>query len=520
MSPSRDTKNEIESSISIQELDNRQLKEELKQLRINLNIDPRSLNGIYDRRELEKLLISYRLRYKQMIENEKRVQDRRRAEEARIIQREVKILDQIKSYQEIVNELRYYKVDFDPLDDRKNLITTLALARLGLLENENEQLDASASSSSTTATSASSSTSWNPFGSGGGGSSNYNNNNNTRSTGSSAPLEPPSKMKIPNLKLPKVKLDFPGSVLSQLANVTSLFEVDREVEKLKKRHRDIAREKKTIADIDSEYYTEVDFGTDTNHKPSTSSSSIEIESVSDINVSDEEEGILSDINTDIVDSSSDNDSMFKWKTSSSSNDSDSDSDSSSTTVDLTISSSSSEPRRRPPGKKLRPVHSSQSSPASPSSYTTSARKRTRLEREEIASVDSIKFASELIMKSFLGPVLLAAQSVLKPYLPRVLSWEGPQRAVQFLRVTILSVIMRLAVWATGDKHTASLLLFSTTVLCVVARKGIIWFVLSFLMVRTVRLALFSGGIDWLINSDASDKEKDKDKDSDKDRLVT
>lgn len=506
-SSSSSSSGEITSEIeSIRCLDNRQLKSELKQLVVNLNGDVRSLNGIYDRIELEKLLIVYRLRYKQILENEKKIHDRRRAEEARSIQKEVKILDKIKSYQDIVNELRYYKIEFDPLDNRKNLITTLALARLGLLDNDdnddkdNDHIDdignsdnsdnskentsnssipssSSAASGSTwsTISSKTSKSSWNPFRD----SSSDKANTSNKSSKNGATTNSRTDSSIPRPKIPEVKRDFPGSVLSQLANVSSLFEVDREVEKLKRNRQKLAQEKRITESIDSEY-AEIEFGSNSEVEDNS-----EVESDSDsesdqLVVNDENENAIvskSDI-TDIIKSEN---IPFKWTTNTSPN-------------------PVTPPSRPLSSKKLRPIRQPQPPPPS----ITRPRKTTRIEREEIASVDSVKLASELIMKSFLGPVVLATQAVLKPYLPRVWSWEGPRRVIQLFRATVLSVIMRLAVWATGDKQTASLLLFSTTTLCVVARKGIIWFVLSFLMVRTVRLALFSGGINWLSSVDDND----------------
>ena len=69
--------------------------------------------------------------------------------------------------------------------------------------------------------------------------------------------------------------------------------------------------------------------------------------------------------------------------------------------------------------------------------------------------------------------------------------SGALAALLYVEKVVMSLVIKLAVWATGDVRLSSALLFLTTTACIVLKKGPMWFILSFMVIRTCRLAIFS-----------------------------
>ena len=87
--------------------------------------------------------------------------------------------------------------------------------------------------------------------------------------------------------------------------------------------------------------------------------------------------------------------------------------------------------------------------------------------------------------------------------------EGIASSLLSLERWTVSLLRQLAHWATGSEQWSSVALFLTTAACILGKKGPMWFILTFFVVRTLRLAIFSVSHS-VINTADSDNGNDKD----------
>jgi hypothetical protein len=337
---------------SIKMLSNKELKDEIK--RYNLSTNYNAI-GNFDRKELEVILAENRIQHKNQKLFAKKIELNEKMSEAEKIQSEINRINSKCSYFEILEQLRRNNVEFDPLADRKTLVTCLALTRLKLSNRDHSSVN---------------------------------------SIKDAKCIEESPKIKKPN--------EF----------ISNLFDVDPELEKL----REFRQRKVQKNIVKSKLNNDLE-PIELNHSSAPYTTSVGINS-----------------------------------------------------ADVTLRDEKPESNDKPVTK-----HSS---------------KNIKKNRRVIAEIDSFQLASDLIMKSSLGPILLSLKEIVTAIIPAV-NWTGPRSLAVWIRGFVLSALRRLAIWAGGDRDSGSLVIFYCTSICLLMRKGVLWLLLSFFIVRTLRLGLVS-----------------------------
>ena len=472
---------------AVRQLSNKSLKDEVK--RYNSNLGYQS-TGLYDRHDLEKAVVEGRIQYKQRMMADNLNNIRTKANQAYIIQEEIKRIDQSLSYRDIINEIHRRHLEIDPLDDRKTLVTCLALARLNMTGTP---------------------------------------------TSSTAPTTPNIYRKVESER-PIIE-----SIMNKQKEIISnIFDVQTDLTLLKQKKASHKHDTDQLIDtyIDSTddnsssssdvIYEEIEYGTTTDS--GSSSSDEEGDSLGNIDKLGQQSNTYTPFNTGSI-----NNIFYDQKNTYNTRPKPENNQGFGTPTTRTTYTTNNSNNNIPINRKKKVI-------IKPTKYMN------KQDKMKYFDVDSIQFASELVMKSVLGPIILTLKNILEPLIPNVTAsisnisniTTSPLLSMfYYIQYSIISILIGLSRWAigegeSGDQPTttttaatevedtssvsssstitsngggkgssgaeymadvkypkSSLLLFITTSMCMIFKRGIVSFILSFLVVRTVRLGILS-----------------------------
>ena len=484
---------------AVRQLSNKNLKDEIK--RYNSNLGYQS-TGLYDRHDLEKAVVEGRIQYKQRMIADNLNNMLTKANQAYIIQEEIKRIDQQLSYRDIINEIHSRHLEIDPLDDRKTLVTCLALARLNM-----------------TGTPISSPTSTTP--------------NTYRKVEPERPI-------------------IESIMNKQKEIISNIFDVQSDLTLLKQKKASHKHDTEQSIDTyidstdddsnsndDDVIYEEIEYGTTSDSSSSSSVSSSSSTGSSSSGEEEEEEGDslgnigkLGQQSNSYTPFNNINNILFDQKDTYTRPKPDNNQGFGTPTTSTTYTTTNNNCHNIPMSRKKKVI-------IKPTKYMN------KQDKLKYFDIDSIQFASELIMKSILGPIILTLKNILDPLIPNItasisnisnIATSPLLSMFYYIQYSIISVLIGLSRWAIGEGESAdqpttttatattasfntevdgsssstarsggsggeyiadvkypksSLLLFITTSMCMIFKRGIVSFILSFLVVRTVRLGILS-----------------------------